>query len=303
MSCATITNIQIQVELLMSTVNKFLALSFVFLVLSSFMLLSVNFANVCAVSKPSVPQFTIKLADYSYDVPPSTTTTTDPYTGKETTITKPGYHVKDVKLEVTIKNQPFTPYTNAGGYVCNVHYSVQVKGHFEEKWDSIAIHIEQSKSQYTVISRPNRYADGSQLDFRVLAEIGYVFEEDRVPPVPPDRHFVAEAVGDWSRVQTFTIPGISSLSPPSQTTNLPQSPTIPPDNNQPQLSDQVQPPSFVFNLPFLLWVGAFLFVGVAIVVVMLFLRRQLKFSVDNNGSSLKRCSYRTKNFGNSGCIV
>lgn len=42
-----------------------------------------------AQSKPSVPEFTVKLVDNSYDVPP--TQTTDPYTGTKTI---PGYHVK-----------------------------------------------------------------------------------------------------------------------------------------------------------------------------------------------------------------
>ncbi|MCL1977393.1 MAG: hypothetical protein FWG55_04720, partial [Candidatus Bathyarchaeota archaeon] len=39
--------------------------------------------------KPSAPQFTVKLIDNSYDVPPSTTTTVDQYTGKETTAITP----------------------------------------------------------------------------------------------------------------------------------------------------------------------------------------------------------------------
>ncbi|MDR2720317.1 MAG: hypothetical protein LBC03_05900, partial [Nitrososphaerota archaeon] len=40
--------------------------------------------------KPSVPQISsVKLVDSSYDVPPSSTTTVDQYTGKETTTTTP----------------------------------------------------------------------------------------------------------------------------------------------------------------------------------------------------------------------
>ncbi|MCJ7763000.1 hypothetical protein MUP38_06065, partial [Candidatus Bathyarchaeota archaeon] len=53
-----------------------------------------NFA-LASITKPSVPEFTVKLADHSYDVPPSTTATTDPYTGKQTVTTQPGYHVEN----------------------------------------------------------------------------------------------------------------------------------------------------------------------------------------------------------------
>jgi hypothetical protein len=97
----------------MNSLNKFLALSLVFLTLSSLMMLTVAPVSAQAGYKPSVPQInSIKFVDSSYDVPPSSTTTVDQYTGKETTTTKPGYHVEQTSIEVTIKNQPFTPYTN-----------------------------------------------------------------------------------------------------------------------------------------------------------------------------------------------
>ena len=62
--------------------------------------------------KPSVPEFTLKYVDHSYDVPP--TYSTDPYTGK-TVMTQAGYHVENKSIEVTIKNQPFTNYKDASG--------------------------------------------------------------------------------------------------------------------------------------------------------------------------------------------
>lgn len=56
-----------------------------------------------SIPTPSVPEFTLKYVDNSYDVPSSTTTTTDPYTGEQTITTEPGYHVANETIEVTIK--------------------------------------------------------------------------------------------------------------------------------------------------------------------------------------------------------
>ncbi|MDR2707214.1 MAG: hypothetical protein LBB87_00480 [Nitrososphaerota archaeon] len=87
--------------------------------------------------KPSVPQFTVKLVDDSYDVPPSTTTVTDPYTGKESIVNDPGYHISDRTIECSIKNQPFTLYEKENAYTPPaLYYKIQFKGHFEEKWDT-----------------------------------------------------------------------------------------------------------------------------------------------------------------------
>ena len=270
----------------MNSVNKTLTLTLIVLLLSSLMVLSVTPVAVQAVSKPSVPQFSIKFVDYSYDVPPTTTTTTNPYTGEKTTTTNPGYHVKDMKIEVTIKNQPFTPYTE-NGIKHNMGYKVESKGHFSEDWSHWGSTVDMyiagmqpepsfSYSQDSVIYRSAdtyNYVAGDQLDFRVEAVVGYYV------PINPDSMFPQldfETVvsSGWSKVQTFTIPGASSSSP-SQTTTIPSQSTAP-DNNQSQL------PYFVFSPTVLLWIGTFLFVGVVIAVVMVFLRRHLKTLNFNN---------------------
>jgi len=259
----------------MNSVSKVWTLAFVVLLLSSLLVLTVVPVNVQAASKPSVPQFTVKLVDYSYDVSPSTTTTTDPYTGEKITTTNPGYYVENIQLEVTIKNQPFTPYIGENGRLYNLYYTVQVKGHFGENWQGLCYYVEQTDSQYTVATgSAQSYVAGSQLDFRVQAAAGYA-DGRAVQGVPPWIYFDADATSNWSKIQTFTMPSTSSLSP-SQAVTSPQNPTAPPDSNQPQSSDPFQPLSFVFQLPFLLWVGAIIFVGVVVAVVMLFLRRHLK---------------------------
>jgi len=114
------------------TVNKALALVFVFVVLSSLMVLTVNPVDAQATFKPSVPEFTVKLVDTSYDVPSTTTTTTNPYTGEKTTTTIPGYRVENKSIVVTVKDQSFTSYTGTDGYTRVMRYTVQVKGHFSE---------------------------------------------------------------------------------------------------------------------------------------------------------------------------
>jgi len=98
------------------------------LMLSSLIIIGSAFAQ--SIPKPSVPEFSLKLAAYPYDVAP--VTTMDPYTGK-TAITQAGYHVENRSVEITITNQPFTPYSVDGSEV-NAFYQVQFKGGFGANW-------------------------------------------------------------------------------------------------------------------------------------------------------------------------
>jgi hypothetical protein len=239
------------------------------LVVSSLSVFTAPSATAQAGYKPSVPQFTVKLIDTSYDIPPSSTTTIDPYTGKETTTTTPGYHVDQKSIEVTIKNQPFKPYTDADGYEHILCYAIHVKGHFSDVWTRFNDQslIIQTNSSYTTVLRVVPYAAGFQVDFKVEIRIGYTRYRD----IP---EFVVEATS-WSDIQTFTIPekpSLSSLSP-SQTTTFPL--VTSDGNGQPPPPGQTQPLDMFTNPFFLLCVGA-LFVGVVVVVVMVFLRRRLK---------------------------
>ena len=83
----------------------------------------------------SPPEFTVRLVAHPYDVPPTTTTTIDQYTGKEIVTTTPGYHVENKSIEITVTNQPFIPYTDAEGHLINLYYNVRFKGHFGEESD------------------------------------------------------------------------------------------------------------------------------------------------------------------------
>ncbi len=270
----------------MNSVNKTLTLTLVVLLLSSLLVLIITPTNVQAASKPSIPQqFSIKLIDNSYDVPP--VQTIDPYTGVATTI--PGYRVENKTIAVTIKNQQFTSYTNADGKKCELYYRIEVKGHFSEDWrhfgyfngDRFVSYVKQSDLQYTVMSSLANYGAGSQLDFRVKAFTGYWDEPTQVDHLIGfhNSYVVEDVASDWSKTQMFTIPGESSLPSPLQT-SPPTNPAATSGNNQPQQPDQTHPPSFVFPTFFLLWIGTLLFVGVVVAVVLVFLRRHLKTSID-----------------------
>ena len=52
-----------------------------------------------SLSKPSVPEFSLKLAAHPYDVPP--TYEIEPYTG-EKVLPEEGYHVENRSVEITI---------------------------------------------------------------------------------------------------------------------------------------------------------------------------------------------------------
>jgi len=266
----------------MNSIDKTWTLLLIVLLLSSLLVLTVVPVNVQAVSKPSVPQFTVKFVDSSYDVPSSSTTTVDQYTGEKTTHTQPGYRVNQMKAEVTIKNQPFTAYTDENGNKINLYYTVEVKGHFGEDWKNFIIDYNatvQSKSGYTVMSNVVSQGVGSKLDFRVQALVGYEYDAVAESGSLAGMYGItawyvrSSVTSDWSNIQTVTIPDMFSTTS-SQITN--QNPTASADSNQPQIPDQTQPPRFVFHPSFLLWVGVLLFAGVAIAVVVMFTKKHLK---------------------------
>jgi hypothetical protein len=170
-----------------------------------------------SISKPSIPEFTLNYVGNSYDVPSSTTTTTNPYTGEQTVTTEPGYHVKNGTIEVTIKNQEFTPYPIDNQYTISLFYYVSYKGHYAEDWDYYppstygreytAIFIPQSTSDYTVVQF--RAPPEGKMDFRVQAQIGYytsTTEFIAVPGAPFTTYTFNGEVSGWSITQTITIP-------------------------------------------------------------------------------------------------
>jgi hypothetical protein len=156
-------------------------------------------------TKPSVPEFTLKLVAYPYDVP--TTYGIDPYTGKNVTIQE-GFHVENKSIEVAIRNQPSTTHKLENDHYINLFYNISYKGHYEKDWSYYSYEYNsewflpsQSESEYTVISFKQIPSEG-QMDFRVQALIGY-FTHYYMPFKVYE--FTGETSG-WSETQTITIP-------------------------------------------------------------------------------------------------
>ena len=182
---------------------------------------------------PSVPEFTLKYIDNSYDV--STIYSTDPYTGEN--ITHPSYHVENRTLEISIKNQP-----SMYGENYTLYYNTRVKGHFEENWselyDSYSENLPaQSNSVYTILSLSANYPSGAQVDFQVQAILGihYLYYTPQHPLAPgPWSGYGVIGLSGWSNTQTITIPNTSTSSPtpsqlPSSTPSLSPSPSLSPE--------------------------------------------------------------------------
>ncbi len=210
---------------------KFRMLLLIAVILSG-LSLSINIhadtAQQSSVPTPSIPQFTLKYVDDSYDVPSNIYTTTDPYTNQTTTTVVPGYRVTKFDINVTIKNQPFPSTIN--GNTTNLYYAAQYKGHYEN-WTDFSLVGEvifstlpvQSSSDYTAISYSAKlFPSNGEVDFRVKAILGYkysYYNNEHIFPIQATA-YVFQA-SDWSNTQTITLPA-SSPTPPL-TANLSES--------------------------------------------------------------------------------
>jgi hypothetical protein len=184
------------------------------LILAVPMALMVNPARA-AVSKP---EFTVQYVDRSYDVPVTYWYTTDPYTGEQITHTSGGNHVDNRTIEVSIRNQPFTPYLDAENHTIGLYYNVRSKGHFED-WTSSsggggAVALHSSPGGYTVISiniaNWNGLRDNGQIDFQVEAITGYPASDANYCGAV---HFTTIEESGWSNTQTITVGNAATPTP------------------------------------------------------------------------------------------
>jgi len=210
-------------------------------VLSNLVMVGSGFAQ--SMSKPSVPEFTLKLVAHPYDVP--STYEIDPYTG-EKIITSYGYREENKSIEVTIKNQPFTSTLDSSGNYTSLFYNVRYKGHYSDEWtpseQSLStIFYNASNSDYTVISisllKIGSVSIDGEIDFQVRALIGYSIAKAYGSILPPEmmiyHEFIGQA-GDWSNTQTISNSESQSSSPEP---TIPTSPSQMPDE-EPELSEQ-----------------------------------------------------------------
>jgi hypothetical protein len=191
--------------------------------------------NYNVIMRPSTPEFNVEFVDRSYDVPITYTNHTNPYTGEQTTIKNGGNHVTNNTIDLTIKNQPFTPITLEDGNTPELYYAVRWRGHFEN-WtgefspDQFKI-VKASDSEFTVVTYVlTSYASGEsggihipkggQIDFEVKAQAGYFYWYSDGHIFPIGTAFEAIKESDWSAAQTFTYP--------KDPTPFPTNPTLKP---------------------------------------------------------------------------
>lgn len=191
--------------------------------ISSASLLMAKPANAQTLPTPSVPEFTVKYLDLSYNVP--TTTSIDPYTGQK--VTSQGYHVENRTIELTINNQPYNAYSDTPQSYPFLYFSVREKGHFAENWTEIYNpdmgYLLKSSSAYTVVSYSlgidfpfeNGISSG-QVDFQVEALVGGVYHISQNPLSGMEFEGVKSG---WSATQTVTIPA-PTTSPTSTVPEL-----------------------------------------------------------------------------------
>jgi len=186
-------------------------------------------------TKPSIPEFTVKFVDYSYDVPP--TYGTDQYTG-ETVITKQGYHVTNRTVEIILKNQPFTSYEDENGKAIELYYNFRFKGYYGSEWSyypfkpdgnstisygmltgNLSPKLSQSNTAYTSISidlgillsissgytGSYIYPSGGQMEFQAQAVVGHV-DYEASGLIAGSYYFFIGETGSWSGTQTITLP-------------------------------------------------------------------------------------------------
>jgi hypothetical protein len=243
-----------------------------------------------SISKPSAPQFTLKYVDNSYDVPPASSSTTDPYTGKTVTTTTPGYRVEEKSIQITVTNQPFTPYTDANGKAINLFYNVRYRGHYGDESNWITPFYKtirngeygftqknpQTDSQYTVITVPSEFKEGDVVDFQVQTMEGYHTSWEPILVAVMGTSQFTGISSDWSSTQTITIgkAQTSTITPtpmsPSSTDSLPNfGPTSSPTPNNGELAITL----------------AFIATTVAIlcVIVLVLYVRHLKKKLKNQG--------------------
>jgi hypothetical protein len=219
----------------MNRISKSSAVFFILIMaVSSLSLIMVKPTFAQTVSKPSIPEFTVKYVDSSYDVP--ATTSINQYTGK--TVTNQGYHVENETLQLTIKNQPFTSYIDNGQNI-SFYYNVREKGDFSGHWIDFYSpdngYPTESRGDYTTITFVlGNYSifgytpPNSKIDFQVQALIGSVH---RISNITAGNQFPWELfpwifdgqTSDWSNTQTVTVYAYSSS--PTPTSSL--TPTVP----------------------------------------------------------------------------
>ncbi len=185
-------------------------------------------------SSIAIPTFTLQLADHSYDVPETATTTTDPYTGNTTTTTQPSYHVENKTIDLRITNPPHISEVVPYKYTINLYYDIRYKGHYGNAWTELYDYDEgrnrlpeATNSTYTAISVPQRqFSSNAQVDFQIRAING------KTNVIIEPFSYLSYEAGGWSSIATVNMTdGSVSITPYTNPTLTP-SPTATPTLTQ-----------------------------------------------------------------------
>jgi hypothetical protein len=187
--------------------------------------------NAQSIPKPSVPVFSLKYSDTFNNIPPITTSTTNPYNGNITTTTIPEQHIENKAINITIKNQPLPLTIN--GYTTNLYYNIRTKPHFGDFWATQSFTYfpmndtsgtvpagyfylwSQSSSENTTIQYSvTRLQVGDMIDVQVEAILGYNYTTlVGIGPVAVNQSLFTYQTSGWSNTQTVTIENTVSTSP------------------------------------------------------------------------------------------
>jgi len=162
--------------------------------LSSFSLFAAKLINAQSETIPSVPKFTVKFIGTSF-LP----------------LTVDALPV----VNITIVNQPFTPYTDKYGNKINLYYLIQWKPDLSSVWQEDELPLTQSNSGTTMLPLAliisGEPSPTGVVDFQVEAVIGHITYEGPSSGgyIPPTYN---GQVSGWSNTQTVTVPSSSNPS-------------------------------------------------------------------------------------------
>jgi hypothetical protein len=228
------------VTLIAMSKKEVLAVAFILVLVISLLLNNAMASTV----QLSVPEFTLKFVDASHNE-----TYTDPYTGAKTT-----YLVQNRTIEIRIKNQPFTPFTNSSGNYIGLYYNIRSKGHFSEYWmernGGSDNYLQQNYgSEYTVVPFYGDIPSSGQVEFQVEAIAGYNYEV----VFAISGWVITGQESGWSNTQIMSFPdgSVTMSTSPNPTSSSAPSPDptdsfspIPTPALSPASSPQVTPSPF-----------------------------------------------------------
>jgi hypothetical protein len=202
------------------TINLVLIIIFITSCMTAMLLTS-------ATTAPSVPDFTVKQVDRSYETP--ITYTKNQYTGE--TITHPSYHVENLTIDIIIQNQPFIP-AIINGNTTKLFYNIEAK-FSNQKWsindypsEANKYVVEASSSGSTVVTYVLSdtggwyVSKGNQIDIRVQAVTGYKYQVWSLGGgiIPIGTEFALDKASSWSSAKTIAVGSGEIITNPNSST-------------------------------------------------------------------------------------